>query len=991
MKKITNLSKGSENMGQTKTDKKNLLLCGLVSAGLAGIIFIVFCVIKGIAPFGEMSIIRNDAIHQYVPFLADYINRIKTGGSALYSWSTGGTNQFALIAYYLLSPFNLLALPFNASNMDIGFWLIILVKTMFIGLAACYYFQKKFDESNILTVAFSLIYTFSGFYTAYYYNTMWLDALIMLPLIALGIENIVNGKKAVLYFLSLAYAIFVNFYLGYMLCIFSVLYFFYLLFAKDVTRNADEKAEDEAPIMQVMVKYGFASLLAGLVCAVIILPVIYAIGNTLGYTDFTTEGFLFNFPDFLSFHLSGMNPPILETTKDTAPYALSSMLTFITVPAFFCLKNVKPNKKIATAVVLVIFYFSLSVPKMYSFWHGFAAPNGLPYRFVFIYLFFIITLAYELVKNIKETPVWAFGISGALIAVAVIYTKFTKFSGHFDNRVIVVSVAAAGIYLTLLLALKYSKKGKAVLSVLVCAAVVVEIIVGNYGAIASAGKYDDFFPYSKTAKEAEDYIASQQEKGLVRLEFVDEKNNIYNGAAIYGYNGISIFSSLADAEYSMTQRMLGNEGNMFNKYDYYPQTPVYNAAYSIEYILDMNGSIDEDSPFYEKVKDVDGGTLYKVKYTLPVGYCADEEIEHWDPYIYLTLLVHSELWSSVSGTDGNFITVMPGTIDYVNCNPVSSDKVQEYLDQRLDDGTLVEEETDHEHEDDHDHEHEHETEQSADSNTASYHLDAQGLSDVLAETGDMYAFKATSDGFEVAFVFTAEQDGEVFAVANAGTMQTLTITKADGAKRDIDISEKHISDIGYFKAGEQYTLTVSNPDRAFEDYDPDYPLSDSIQMSVASINEEKFLEGYNKILENGVLNIEEFEDTHIYGTVNSTVDGYMMMPMPYDLGWTIWVDGEEVEPYEHESHIMMFPISTGEHTVEMKYFPQGLKEGIFVSLAAILGLVLVLLLGKVHKMKLELEAEEAKENAEKADEAAEVKATEAESNITEADSGKKEE
>ena len=158
---VKNLSKGSEKMGQTKTDKKKVLLWCLLSAGLAGIIFIAFSAINHIAPLGTATVLRNDAIHQYAPFLANYIQRIKEGSSLLYSWNTGaGVNQFALIAYYVLSPFNLIALPFNASNIDIAFWLIILVKTMFVGLTSCYFFQKKFNETNFLAIFFSLAYTF---------------------------------------------------------------------------------------------------------------------------------------------------------------------------------------------------------------------------------------------------------------------------------------------------------------------------------------------------------------------------------------------------------------------------------------------------------------------------------------------------------------------------------------------------------------------------------------------------------------------------------------------------------------------------------------------------------------------------------------------------------------------------------------------------------------------------------------------------------------
>ncbi len=978
-------------MEHIKTKRKKIIILCLASACLSGLIFILFTALNKIAPFGDLSVIRNDALHQYVPFLADFIQKIKSGSSLLYSWSTGGTNEFALIAYYVLSPFNLIALPFSASNADIAFWFIILVKTMCIGLTASYYFQKKFDESDVFSVVFALVYTFSGFYIAYYYNTMWLDALIMLPLIALGIENIVNGKKATLYFLSLAYAIFVNFYLGYMICIFSVLYFFYLLFAKDVTRNAAEKDKDELPISNVLIKYGFASLLAGLSCAVVVLPVLYAISNTLGRADFQSDSSLFNFLDFISFHLTSINPPILETTTDTVPYAMSSILTLLTIPVFFCLKNIKPNKKVATAVILVIFYFSFAIPKMNYFWHGFSAPNGLPYRFVFLYLWFIITIAYEVVKNIKEAPLWSFGISAALATVAMVYTKFTRFGSHFSTKVIVISAIMTAAYLLLLILIKKTTKGKRALCTILSVVIVAEIILGNYASISSAGKYEEFFPYFNQMQAIDAKLENKQTKGFNRIEIVKDNYEIYNGSALYGYSGISSFSSLDDSDYDMTQRMLGNEGNMFSKFVYCPQTPIFNSIFAINYIFDADNSIGQNSPFYEKIDSFDNATLYHVKYTLPFGYCVDQQIEDWDPYNFMVFSVHNMLWNCIQGTENRTaLTIEPVNVDCYNCIEVPSENVSEYLNQRIADGTLSEKEEESE---EHNHVHDEHSIDEPESNEDSknFEFNAQTLGEIASVFTDLYFIKATADDFYVDFNYVAQNDGEVFALVNSGSMETLTITREDGTSRDISIKNRHLSDVGYFKTGEKYTLTVKNPDRAFKDYNSAYAVTDSIQMSVASINEEKFLEGYNKILENGTLQVEEFEDTYIYGTVNSTVDGYMMMPMPYDLGWTIWVDGEEVEPYEHESHIMMFPISTGEHTVEMKYFPQGLKEGIFVSLAAILGLVLVLLLGKVHKMKLEFEAEEAKENAEKADEAAEVKNEETESNATEADSGKKEE
>ena len=85
------------------------------------------------------------------------------------------------------------------------------------------------------------------------------------------------------------------------------------------------------------------------------------------------------------------------------------------------------------------------------------------------------------------------------------------------------------------------------------------------------------------------------------------------------------------------------------------------------------------------------------------------------------------------------------------------------------------------------------------------------------------------------------------------------------------------------------------------------------------------------------------------------------MAMPYDEGWTVTVDGEEIEWIEHSSHWMMFAVPKGDHEIEMRYFPQGLKEGIFVSAATVLVLLLFVLLSKMREMRL---AEESQETAE---------------------------
>lgn len=900
------------------------------------VLFLVFCAFSKIAPFGDYTILRNDGFAQYAPFLAEYIERLKSGGSLLYSWNTGlGSNEFASVCYYLLSPFNLLALPFNSSNIDSAMLLIITVKTALIAASFSVFLQNKFEIQNITISVFSLIYTFSGFYLAYYYNTMWLDALIALPLIALGIENIVKGKKATLYFFALAYTIFVNFYIAYMVCIFCVLYFFLLVFSQDVSKNKDEKQDE--PIFPVMLKFGTASLFAGLVSAVVIIPVLYALSSTAAKSDFNTTDFFFNLFDFLSYHTDSVTMGTIERTTDTAPYLMSSMLTMILFPLFFTSKKIKPNEKVATAVVTVLFFLSMQIPKLNYFWHGLNAPTGLPYRFSFLYLFLIITVAFKTLLNIDSVPKWAFVLPVALVGVSVGYAKFSQFSIHFTTYGLVLSAVAAAVYIVILLIAKNKDGFKRALPIVLSVLIIVELCLSNIDTVKSDGDvYEKHYSDLEAVEQVKEIIKNDSDGGFTRMEISDGKE-VKNLSALFGYNGISTFSSMTDTNLALTQYCLGIDGNRQNSFKYSPQTPVYNAMHSLDYVFDNVGLIGEDNPYYEKIGEVDGKGVYKVKYALPLGYCADSTVTQWDPYIYQPSYSQTGFWYNATGVGNVFDYAQLDSIEYSSCEAVDSGTVNKYY-----------AEINEENEGEHTHVHE----------DGEVHEDGyNALTTIIETVGGVYPFKATDNDFSIKFNYTVQKDGELFMLATSGCLQKMTISFA-GEASEYDVSDRKLYDVGYYHAGDVVEVTVHDADRDISEFDADKPLTDSVQMSAMTVDNEAFMNGYKHILENGTLKIETFKDSYIKGTVNASKNGVMVASMPYDEGWTVTVDGEAVELIKNESHLMMFNISQGEHTVEMKYFPQGLKEGIFVSVASILALALVMLLSKVRKMKAEVLAQE---------------------------------
>ncbi len=184
--------------------------------------------LQGIAPFGGKSLVILDARDQYISFSSFLAETIRSGNSLSYSLKMllGGPLA-GLIGYYLASPFEILFLVFRPEAYLTAFDMLIALKIALSGLTMALWFRER-DRLGPFTLLFSSAYALSGFPIVFGWCVMWLDAVYMLPLIALGLDRIADKKSPVVSIVSLGLAIVINYYTGYMLCVFSVLYYAYL-------------------------------------------------------------------------------------------------------------------------------------------------------------------------------------------------------------------------------------------------------------------------------------------------------------------------------------------------------------------------------------------------------------------------------------------------------------------------------------------------------------------------------------------------------------------------------------------------------------------------------------------------------------------------------------------------------------------------------------------------------------------------------------------
>ena len=88
------------------------------------------------------------------------------------------------------------------------------------------------------------------------------------------------------------------------------------------------------------------------------------------------------------------------------------------------------------------------------------------------------------------------------------------------------------------------------------------------------------------------------------------------------------------------------------------------------------------------------------------------------------------------------------------------------------------------------------------------------------------------------------------------------------------------------------------------------------------------------------------------GTINSDRDGLFYASIPYEKGWTAYVDGEEVEIKPIGGSMISFDITKGEHDIVLKYVPNGFKPGLAVSIVCMLGFAAFCVLTYIFKKKL---------------------------------------
>ncbi len=799
-----------------------LYLCAFF---LPFLICILICVRNRVYPFGETCILHVDMYHQYAPFFTEFMDKLKHGGSLLYSFRLGiGSDFVSLFAYYLASPFNWLLL-LCPSGLVIEFMtLLVLVKTGLCGLFFAVYLRRHFQTDDGSIVLFSSFYALSGYMAAYSWNIMWLDVVALAPLVVLGLFQLVKEKKCGLYCASLAAAILCNYYMAMLLCLFLALLF--------VIVWIEEKGGFVSRLLCVG-RFALYSLLAGGMGAVLLLPeaAILSYSGSSGFSFPQTMEWYFDLTSMLARHCIAVEP---YTGRDHFPNLYCGAAVFLFLLLYLFNRSIAWSGKIKRVLLLVLFWLSFSNNFLDFVWHGLHFPDSLPGRQSYLYVFLLLTLGFEAYQNISGNT--RIEIASSIVASAACLAVFSY--GADDGQVSlgasVLTVCLTVSYGTLLLLKKSGRPaGRLTARYLLCALAVLELFVNFALTGLSVTSRTAYTKHQASIRQLLAKVEEAEEEPFYRVEEMERMTK--NDAALYGYRSATTFSSLMNIGVSRFYRKMGMEGGK-NFYSYSGATPLSSAMLAVKYVI--SDSPYEESPLVTLAAD-DGQTyIYKNHYTLPLGFMADVDLE--------------AKWDLQTGK-----------------------------------GRQV-----------------------ANLNRLACALGAKGT--LLAPV-----FGAVEAGRERTTI-TVEEDGYLYGTYTDTSVTNLTVTNQKRVRKFSKCEHGYLLDFGWCKKGD--VLEITNTSDVSHFTVQPYRLDlDVLHQAFQKLCAQPF-------------QTTRFADDCIEGYVDVKEAGNLLLSIPKEEGWRVYVDGKETDCGIFMDSLMKIPLIPGRHNITLRYRTPGLLTGAAISL-----------------------------------------------------------
>lgn len=915
-------------------------------------------------PFGNQSILSLDFQAQYIYYFEQIRRLLTEGGSWLYTWSRALGGEFmGYVAYYMGSPFNFIVALFPDSHIAMAASAVVLAKIGAAGVTMGVFLHKTRGTRELKTLIFSSMYALCGYVAIQQFNPMWLDAVVWLPMLILGLQRLVKDRRPILYIVSLTLILTANYYIGYMCCIFTAVYFiaYYFLVRPELlgeykSNKSGIKKFFSLAGTRTFFRMAGATLTTLLLSSFMLICAYYSL--TFGKVGFSSPSFGFTFRfDFLDVFVKMLIGSHDTVRENGLPVVYSGMFALILLPVFFMSKGIETRKKVFAGALCGVLLISFLLNPVDLAWHGFSAPNWLNYRYSFMLSFVVITMACDAFMTLDRSKYGRFAASSVvtLIIVCIVqklgyeYKQSSRTIPLDDILCIGLSVLFVLIYLGIMyFVLKYKddeekKRGTAVL--VLALVISIELFANSLISVAfveqdvGVVRYNNYTPANSTVERYDSYNGSVERLRKIAQMVMDNDKSFYRmESTIYrqrggvneqmaaGYNGIASSTSTLNKE---TIRFLAKLGYASTSHwtKYLGGTPVSDALLGIKYVL------SSDRP-----TEANGGTMPQSnKHSFDPNFYVKsyetDEPSHITPAGYKLFAMQNTkalpIAYGVSGSIGNFESVFTmGT--YYAAPDLQNRMINAMLSETLGDVNVWKP-----------------LRMRYSSNNASVSSTPITFNwDGVSHTSEYFVINSAGDDASIKFTLTAVSDGVVY-------MHMPSVNFGKSAK--IYVNDKFLTDyfseenicameIGKFKSGDTINVeVVLNDDKLY--------ISHASTSFFWYIDNDAAIKAFD-YLEASSMYVEDFGNDYLKGTIDLPAgQTTVFTTIPYDSGWNVFVDGKKVEFYKVFDALIAFDAGEGFHEIELRYFPKLYKIGLLTTAVGVVIFVFIVLFCMNKKFK----------------------------------------
>ena len=934
----------------------------LVFAIPSFIMFAVYALFR-VHPFGDNSVLVLDLNGQYVYYYEAFRDFVHGGEDLFYNWSRNLSGEmFGIFAYYLASPFMLIICLLPRTMMCGAIELLQILKIGTAALTFAIFLKKTSKPKDLSLVIFGSCYGLMSYMVVQLMDPMWLDGLIYLPLICLGVHRLVDRGKTLPFAIPLALMFIAHFYIGYMVGIFTFIYFIYYCFTQ-------KNGVFPKHFLRTVVKFGLGTLTALMCAAFVLIPV---------YNSLKLGKFEFTDPDYsmaTQFDFASVLTKLFPMTYDSVnvqgmPMIYCGTLTVLLLPLFFLNKKVFIKKKVGLGIVIALLLVCMYIRPVDMVWHGFQMPNWLPFRYSFALSFILLIMAYEVFENLDG--VTSKEIGGAFFGILVYliwcerenYSHFQIFDSNTNEngdtsayiQGIWFSVIILAVWFLLVYLCKKYRTTK-VLCVITTLFVGLELVLNTMDTIAKIdnevvySSRSTYEPYMSNTIDAVEQLQAEDDEPFYRMEATFHRT--VNDPIGVGYYGVSHSSSTMNAPVLTTLKQLGYAyGGHSTKYE--GATYITDALFDIKYLMDK---VDDDgenrySNRYPEVENKGNNEEYVTTAIIPQRYEKVKEVQengslytfYENPFALSLGVVCDESINGILMNDYNPFENQ--NIVYNTLVPVTGGNTEYF--------TRIE----------------------------PYGQDTENMATALLTDGHTKYYPADETIEECHIDYLVEMDKESYLYMYLPTSYERYCNVWVQNEEEYVEGMNDMSYAGQFFEGDDYAIMNLGM----------YNAGDRIRVRITVANEDK--EAYwkealfysfdldafadsNETLEGNLWEVTEHHGNYVEGTAFAEGDkNVLFTTIPYQEGWNITVNGKSIEVDVALGSLITIPLDDGENVITMKFSPNYFKLAIIISVFGILlaicififeyknGRIIKKITAKAEVRQVEAQADEPNEDTE---------------------------